>query len=61
MRSLIETNPHLKDPVHRREMLRRSVIDSSYVEGARHLKLPEIQAVRPKGQMKAKGKRKDEA
>ncbi|MDO8446671.1 MAG: hypothetical protein Q7T53_11320 [Deltaproteobacteria bacterium] len=32
-RSLIETNPYLKDPVKREAMLNRSVISSSAIEG----------------------------
>ncbi len=34
-KSLIETNPHLKDPMKRREMLERSVLSSSAIEGIR--------------------------
>lgn len=46
--ALIRTNPYLNDPVARNEMLRRSVIDSSYVEGARHVKLAANQDERAK-------------
>lgn len=34
-KSLIETNPFLKDPAKRREMLERSVLSSSAIEGIR--------------------------
>jgi len=32
-KSLLETNPYLKDPEMRRKMLRRSIISSSAIEG----------------------------
>ena len=35
---LIETNPYLKDPLLREELILRSVISSSAVEGIRPLK-----------------------
>lgn len=34
-KSLIKTNPYLKDPKHRQAMLRLSVISSTAVEGVR--------------------------
>ncbi len=34
-KSLIETNPFLKDPAKRRRMLERSVLSSSAIEGIR--------------------------
>ncbi|MEK6901340.1 MAG: hypothetical protein AABX37_03295 [Nanoarchaeota archaeon] len=34
-KSLIETNPYLKDPLLREELILRSVISSSAVEGIR--------------------------
>ena len=32
-KSLLETNPYLKDPEMRKKMLRRSIISSSTIEG----------------------------
>lgn len=34
-KSLVETNPHLRDPMKRREMLERSILSSSAIEGIR--------------------------
>ncbi|MEK7845716.1 MAG: hypothetical protein AAB257_01995 [Nitrospinota bacterium] len=48
---LIETNPYLKDPILREEMILRSVISSSAIEGVRPSKkdmarLKELAAMR---------------
>jgi hypothetical protein len=40
MKPLIETNRYLRDPATREHMLRHSVVESSYFEGARGVKLP---------------------
>lgn len=32
-KSLLETNPYLKDPEMRKKMMRRSIISSSAIEG----------------------------
>jgi hypothetical protein len=42
MASLVESNPHLSDPVKRRKMLARNAIDSCAFEGARGLKAPSV-------------------
>ena len=38
LKSLLETNPYLRDPETRRRMLERNALDSSAFEGARGLK-----------------------
>ncbi len=42
MKSLIHTNPYLKDPVARERMLRHSVYESSVASGARRLKFADL-------------------
>ncbi len=46
-KSLVETNPHLKDPMKRREMLERSVLSSSAIEGI-HITSDELRRLRDK-------------
>ncbi|MBK5273938.1 MAG: hypothetical protein JJE30_02650 [Desulfuromonadales bacterium] len=44
-KSLLETNPYLKDPVLRRKMLDRSIISSSAIEGI-HITEEDLQRFR---------------
>lgn len=40
MASLLQTNVYLRNPRKRRAMLQRNALDSSVIEGARGLKVP---------------------
>ncbi|MFA7405673.1 MAG: hypothetical protein WC007_16905 [Pelobacteraceae bacterium] len=44
-KSLLETNPYLKDPVLRRKMMDRSIISSSAIEGI-HITEEDLQRFR---------------
>ncbi|HVX86473.1 MAG TPA: hypothetical protein VH253_16950 [Phycisphaerae bacterium] len=57
MKPLIETNPYLRDPEIRERMLRRSVLQSSYFEGARNIKLaPPVRKPRRKASARKRPK-----
>jgi hypothetical protein len=58
MKSLRETNPYLKDPAVVEEMLRHSVRESSYFEGARRKPKPGSRAKRLRRKASAKTKAK---
>lgn len=56
-KSLIETNPYLKDPAERMRLLTENAWESSVAEGARGLPRPEAQPLPPKRRSKASAKK----
>lgn len=54
MKPLIETNRFLQNPDTRDRMLRHSVLESSYFEGARGVKLPSPTRKTPRRKASAK-------
>lgn len=50
-KSLLETNPYLKDPVLRRKMMDRSIISSSAIEGI-HITEEDLQRFREERAMR---------
>ena len=56
-KSLIETNPYLKDPAERMRLLTENAWESSVAEGARGLPRPEAQPLPLKRRPKASTKK----
>ena len=61
MPSLAQTNPYLRDPILRRQLIRENVYASSVMEGARGLPKPPRYSKSPKRRVIASSKKRPKA